>query len=244
MRIVTWNVNGLRSCETKGFSRWLAASGAEIVGVQEVRAKADQLPETVRQAPGWHLHVVGRRARGVQRRRPLRAARARRRSRPRSARRASTARAASSSRASGGSSWRTSTSRTATARTATTAASPTSSTSTARCFERLERLRRGGKRVLVMGDFNTAHREIDLARPKENVKTSGFTPIEREELDRWIRARLGRHVPPLRARARATTRGGASASACARRTSAGASTTCSRRRTRSRTCRARSSTRT
>jgi exodeoxyribonuclease-3 len=42
--------------------------------------------------------------------------------------------------------------------------------------------------VLVMGDFNTAHREIDLARPRENRKTSGFLPEERAELDRWLRA--------------------------------------------------------
>jgi exodeoxyribonuclease-3 len=39
-----------------------------------------------------------------------------------------------------------------------------------------------------MGDFNTAHREIDLARPKENQNVSGFCPIEREEIDRWIAA--------------------------------------------------------
>jgi len=39
-----------------------------------------------------------------------------------------------------------------------------------------------------MGDLNTAHKAIDLARPKTNVKTSGFTPIERAELDRWIEA--------------------------------------------------------
>lgn len=32
----------------------------------------------------------------------------------------------------------------------------------------------------VMGDFNTAHRDIDLARPKENQNTSGFLPVERE----------------------------------------------------------------
>ena len=38
----------------------------------------------------------------------------------------------------------------------------------------------------MVGDFNTAHREIDLARPKQNAKTSGFLPEEREELDRWI----------------------------------------------------------
>ena len=43
-----------------------------------------------------------------------------------------------------------------------------------------------GTNVIVTGDWNTAHHEIDLARPKENVKTSGFMPIERERLDRLI----------------------------------------------------------
>ena len=57
-------------------------------------------------------------------------------------------------------------------------------------FETLERLRRSGRRVLVMGDFNTAHREIDLARPRENREISGFLPEERAELDRWL-ARAG-----------------------------------------------------
>jgi exodeoxyribonuclease-3 len=39
-----------------------------------------------------------------------------------------------------------------------------------------------------MGDFNTAHREIDLARPAANSRTSGFLPEERQELDRWLDA--------------------------------------------------------
>ena len=37
-RIISWNVNGLRACAKKGFGKWLGRSGAEIVGVQEVRA--------------------------------------------------------------------------------------------------------------------------------------------------------------------------------------------------------------
>lgn len=36
-----------------------------------------------------------------------------------------------------------------------------------------------GKEVIITGDFNTAHNEIDLANPKENSKTSGFLPEER-----------------------------------------------------------------
>src|SRR5699024_6420913 len=44
------------------------------------------------------------------------------------------------------------------------------------------------KKVIVMGDFNTAHKEIDIARPKANEKTSGFLPIERDAMTEWIDA--------------------------------------------------------
>jgi exodeoxyribonuclease-3 len=43
-----------------------------------------------------------------------------------------------------------------------------------------------GNNVIVTGDWNTAHHVIDLARPKENIKTSGFMPIEREKLDTYV----------------------------------------------------------
>jgi exodeoxyribonuclease-3 len=40
--------------------------------------------------------------------------------------------------------------------------------------------------VVMCGDYNTAHREIDLARPKENQKVSGFLPQERAWIDEYI----------------------------------------------------------
>ena len=43
-----------------------------------------------------------------------------------------------------------------------------------------------GKKIVICGDVNTAHQEIDLARPKENEKVSGFLSIEREWIDRLI----------------------------------------------------------
>jgi exodeoxyribonuclease-3 len=43
-----------------------------------------------------------------------------------------------------------------------------------------------GKNIVVCGDFNTAHNEIDLARPKENEARSGFLPIERAWLDTFV----------------------------------------------------------
>ena len=43
-----------------------------------------------------------------------------------------------------------------------------------------------GNNVIVAGDWNTAHLPIDLARPKENIKTSGFMQIERDRIDEYI----------------------------------------------------------
>lgn len=42
------------------------------------------------------------------------------------------------------------------------------------------------KPVIFCGDINTAHNEIDLARPKANSKHTGFLPIERDWLTKWI----------------------------------------------------------
>ncbi|HPS87827.1 MAG TPA: exodeoxyribonuclease III [Spirochaetota bacterium] len=44
------------------------------------------------------------------------------------------------------------------------------------------------KPVIVCGDFNVAHKEIDLANPRTNVKNAGFTPEEREGFDNFISA--------------------------------------------------------
>ncbi len=43
------------------------------------------------------------------------------------------------------------------------------------------------KPIVLCGDVNTAHQEIDLARPKENVNNSGFMPIERKWIDKIVR---------------------------------------------------------
>lgn len=42
------------------------------------------------------------------------------------------------------------------------------------------------KKLILLGDFNVAHQEIDLARPKQNQKNTMFTPEERKKLDKLI----------------------------------------------------------
>lgn len=50
----------------------------------------------------------------------------------------------------------------------------------------IEKLRKKGHKVIVCGDVNTAHEEVDLARPKENEKNTGFLPEERAWIDELI----------------------------------------------------------
>ena len=50
----------------------------------------------------------------------------------------------------------------------------------------VNKLNKKGIKIIICGDVNTAHKEIDLARPKENSKVSGFLPEERAWIDKFI----------------------------------------------------------
>jgi exodeoxyribonuclease III len=53
-------------------------------------------------------------------------------------------------------------------------------------LHRCDQLHIAGENIILTGDFNTAHEEIDLARPKENCDTSGFLPEERVWIDYYL----------------------------------------------------------
>jgi exodeoxyribonuclease III len=53
-------------------------------------------------------------------------------------------------------------------------------------FAHVDRYRIQGKSVIISGDFNTAHNEIDLKNPKANENYSGFLRIERDWMDRIL----------------------------------------------------------
>lgn len=187
MRIISWNVNGLRAVAGKGFLPWLEGSGATIVGLQEVRSRRADLPRDVSAPPGWHVHIVEAERPGYS-------------GVALYSRRAPDTIATSLDDAAFDAEGRVQIARFGKL-TLANVYFPNGSGKErdnsrvsfklafyARLFARLESERRAGRRVLVMGDFNTAHRECDLARPRENRGTSGFLPEERAEIDRWIDA--------------------------------------------------------
>jgi len=53
-------------------------------------------------------------------------------------------------------------------------------------LKKINKIKKSGKQVIFCGDVNTAHTEIDLARPKENEKNTGFLPEERAWLNEVI----------------------------------------------------------
>jgi exodeoxyribonuclease-3 len=187
VRIVSWNVNGLRSILDKGFRPWLSRSGAAIVGLQEVRAREAQLGEHARAFKGWHRHIVaasrpGYSGVGLFTRSPpdevvtslgdplfddegrFQLARFGRLLVVNAYFPNGSGKARDNGRI------------------------PYKLAFYQRVFTLLEPEVRRGAPVLVMGDFNTAHRPIDLARPRQNEQTSGFTAEERAELDAWTSA--------------------------------------------------------
>ena len=53
-------------------------------------------------------------------------------------------------------------------------------------LDRVDRLKAEGRKIVICGDVNTAHNEIDISRPKQNEKISGFLPVERAWMDKLV----------------------------------------------------------
>ncbi len=188
MKILSWNVNGLRSAMGKGFSEWLAGSNADIVGLQEVRASTEQAHQSLASIDErWFRNFFAAEKAGysgvglLTKIRPDRVVSTMKKAEFDAEGRLQMAQ------------WG--------KLTIVNAYFPNGSGTERdngrvpfklafyqRVFDMLAPKIRRKEPVLIIGDFNTAHREIDLARPKENQKTSGFLPEERAEVDRWIQA--------------------------------------------------------
>lgn len=186
MTIVSWNVNGIRAAQKKGFLSWLHTSGADIVAVQETKAQPDQLSADLLRPTDYHVDWCSAERKGYS------GVATFSRSTPESVLRGlddprfdSDGRVLISTFAdvvvfnmyvpNGG-------------------RGPEWVVHKLAFYDRFLELAgamiAAGQRVVVVGDMNTAYAEIDLARPRENRGTTGFLPEERASMANFFAAGL------------------------------------------------------
>ncbi len=183
IKIVSWNVNGIRAVEKKGFINMLPDFDADVIGLQETKAQPDQLSEELKNIPGYtsYWHSAERKGySGVafySRIEPL------------------------AVHYGLGDPEFDCEGRVLTLEFATfyliNIYFPNSAEQLKRLDYKLrfnEKLTNFAKElelkkdVILCGDFNVAHKEIDLKNPKANVKNAGFTPEERAWMDSFVAA--------------------------------------------------------
>ena len=183
MKIYSWNVNGIRSALKKGFEDWFHAEKPEILCLQEVRAEGDQIPESLRSPEGYFTYWNPcRRKKGYsgvgvmtqiepdavnygfdieefdEEGRVIQLVFP---------------------------DW-----------VLNSIYFPNGGSGDDRLdyklrfydafLENCHHWLDDGKHVVTVGDYNTCHKEIDIARPKENENISGFLPIERAWMDKYV----------------------------------------------------------
>ena len=182
MKLFSWNVNGVRAIEKKGFLDWMSSELPDVLCIQEIKAKFEQLPDTLQNIDGyysyWHsadklgysgvatfcreepLHVQY--GLGIEKYDQE-------------------------------------------GRVLITEFEnfllyniyfPNGQKDEFRLQYKLDFYNdllvilndqvESGNNVIVAGDWNTAHQPIDLANPKANENYSGFLPVERAQLDEYV----------------------------------------------------------
>ena len=182
-RILSWNVNGIRAIAKKGFLDWLHDESPDVLCLQETKASPEQLTQELLEPQGYSAYWSSAEKKGYSgvaiytKEQPVEVA-------PMGLQRFD-----------------------AEGRVLQadfcdfvliTAYFPNSQDGGRRFDYKLDfnesmqkicgGLSAQGKSVVLCGDFNVAHKPIDLARPKENEKSPGYLPEERAWMDRFIGA--------------------------------------------------------
>lgn len=175
MKIVSWNVNGLRSVSKKGFSDWVKKEKADIVCLQEIKVQEEQLTSEVLKPQGYYSFFNSAKKKGYSgvliysKRRPFSVKRKLGIPRfddegrilelnyknfilvnlylPHGGRKKENLKYKLNVYS-----------------------------------KLLTKLRRNNKKLILIGDFNIAHQEIDLERSKQNTNNIMFTPEERNQI--------------------------------------------------------------
>lgn len=180
-RIISWNVNGIRAVQRKGFLDWFNKEQPDILCVQETKAHPEQLDEDIKNPAGYHSYFSSAQKKGYSgvatftQKEPQNV---------------SYDFAGQDHHDEG--------------RIVVTEykefilinvyfpngkASPERLAYKMQFYEdTLKYLKTLKKPHIITGDVNTAHTEIDLARPKDNEKISGFLPEERAWIDTLVAA--------------------------------------------------------
>ncbi len=183
IRILCWNVNGIRAAEKKGFSDWLLKEQPDICCVQETKAHREQVPKKIVEPPGYRTIWHSAEKKGYSgvlsfvKREPL------------------------AVRTLGIQEFD------AEGRVQVldykdfsliNAYFPNSQPERARLDYKLafnramlafcDAERKKGKNIVLCGDYNVAHQPIDLARPKQNEDSPGYYIEEREAMTAFLEA--------------------------------------------------------
>ncbi len=182
MQLFSWNVNGLRAAQGKGFLEWLNQIQPDVLCLQETKCHPDQLEETLRAPDGYNTYWAAAEKKGYSgvalysKTKPL------------------------SVQIGLGIPEYDREGRTIVADygdfVLIGAYFPNGSRDHSRVPYKMaykadflafcNALRAQGKAVVFCGDVNTSHQEIDLARPRQNQTTTGFLPEERAWIDEIV----------------------------------------------------------
>ncbi|WP_251859686.1 exodeoxyribonuclease III [Clostridium sp. Marseille-Q2269] len=182
MRIYSWNVNGLRAVAKKNFFQWIEEEDPDILCIQETKLQENQLEDNIKNIEGYHSYFSFAEKKGYSgvatytREEPI-----------------------SIKRGIGVEKFDSEGRILITEFKKFTLLNiyfPNGQRDEERLqykldfyealFDYCDQLVKEDKKLVICGDYNTAHNEIDLKNPKANEKTSGFLKIEREWIDKII----------------------------------------------------------
>ncbi len=182
IRLLSWNVNGIRAVQKKGFLDWFTQASPDILCLQETKASPDQLTSGLTDVEGYTSYFSSPERKGYSgvalytRPKPEKLSYGFGNDRFDKEGRCTIADYG--------------------AFVLVNVYFPNGRSSSERLaykmefydtfLEYIDGIRKGGRSVVFCGDVNTAHKAIDLSRPKENEKTSGFLPEERSWVDKLI----------------------------------------------------------
>ena len=182
MKLISWNVNGIRAADRKGLFDWFQKEKPDALCLQEIKAMPDQFPPHLKSTPGYNVFINSAKRKGYSgvatytKQKPI-----------------------DVKKGFGIEKFDNE------GRNLITEFDdfvlfniyyPNGKKNQERLDYKMDfydtflgyadNLKTQGKNIVVCGDFNTAHKEIDLEHPKQNENISGFLPIERAWIDTFI----------------------------------------------------------